>query len=388
MLYIDKCVGDRNLGQHTILDYVYRKEEYGSDPVAELQGPVYFHGYRILKATLRYIHDLPESKPYSQVTFMTSSNGSNGLYLYIDRLADYVRSLEPKADVRGMPNSMIRSSLEVEATVDAAGLADYTKVYDNLGKHGTLAFHLNMPDDSPGNGYWATSLVYQEGLEYWRNVSWGAIDPADPTVDASCLAAHPSEPHVCLDQMHVLLNHVSTPLFIVAQQQDSAVRQGSQHRFTTRWDLEGPDCHPDAQCCHDEAYDEGYNCKTYPDGPFWYAQTAGYSKEAFPDRIVATMRALHEGLAKYSEMRPDCSDGPCDNSKLPSPGHAAFIDDHGDHGGTTNTWKALSQINGISLEDHFAAWLENDTDAFCVDVSGEHELHKGVAASWAPCPSP
>ena len=389
MIYFDKCVGDRNLGDTMIPDYVYRHEPTGASPAAEAQGPVYFHGFRILKATLRFVHDSAATADLSYVLFMTQSNGSNGLYMYMDRLAEYVRSLVPSADVRGMPNGMIRSSLEVEATVDpTTGLTDPTKTYDYLGQHGALARHLSIPGGSGGDGLWASPAVYQEGgLEYWRNVSWGATDADSPTIDASCLAAHPSDPHACLDHMHVLLNHVSTPLFVVAQQRDSAVRSGSQHRFTTRWAMTGDGCDPTATCCHDENYKAGTSCATYPGVPFWTADTASYHADAFSDRVIATMAALRLGLAIRSELRSGCSEGPCDPSGLPQPPHGAFIDDHAEHTGTTATWKATSVIEGSSLEDRLAAWLEQDADQYCVDVSDTQEVTAGQAAAWGTCPA-
>ena len=88
VVYLDKCVGDRNLGDATVEDYVYRQEPAGALPVEEHVGPVYFHGQRLLRAILRGVHaEHGGTQRFDQVSFFTQSNGTNGLYMYLDRIA-------------------------------------------------------------------------------------------------------------------------------------------------------------------------------------------------------------------------------------------------------------------------------------------------------------
>jgi hypothetical protein len=233
---------------------------------------------------------------------------------------------------------------------------------------------------------WASASVYQDrGLEYERAEHWGAIDDT-PTIDESCRSAHASDPWVCLDHMHVLLHHISTPLFLIAQLRDPAVMDGTQHRYTTTWDASM--CDPGATCCHDENYlTPMLDCERSPGAPHYFSSPADYTPEAFERRVLATMRALRTGFPTRSEMAPGCTGSPCDASSLPTVPHGAFIDDIQSHGSIENTDKAVSVMNGRTLETHLVDWIERGTDTFCVDVSRDRSQTSGTGAAWGACPS-
>jgi hypothetical protein len=185
--------------------------------------------------------------------------------------------------------------------------------------------------------------------------------------------------------MHVLLNHLSTPVFVVEQQADHAVRDGTQHRFTTMFDLTAG-CDEGARCCHDENFLPEAACDVYPGHPHYTALPASYSEAAFANRVVTTVRALWEGLATRSEMRPGCTGGPCDPSPLPVPMHGAFIDDTADHSTVSDADKVESVIGSRTLEELIYGWIVAAEPTFCVDVSGAGESRSGRPAAWGPCP--
>lgn len=381
---LDKCVGDRNLGDTRVDDYVYRDITEIDAPRDEYVGTVWFHGFAILEAIVRGLARDADLPPLGAVAFQAHSNGSNGLYLYIDRIADVVRDAAPGAEVRGIATGMIRSSVEVEATADAMGRTDPRGVYDRVGDYADLGLHLTLSAASPSDRLWASTHTYGPGGHaHLRASAWGAIDDT-PTTDASCLAAHAPLTAPCVDQMHVLLDHVSTPLFLVAQQRDPKV-MATQHLFTTSFDLSG-DCDPGDACCHDENFPFGEDCAAYPGLPFYAVQPPEYAPDDFADRVVTTARALHQRLATDSELRPGCSGSPCDPSPLPSPAHGLFIDDTADHQSVQQDERALAEIGGRTLASRLHDWLTTDAPAVCVDVSGDAVPTSGTPAPWGDCP--
>ena len=383
IVLLDKCVGDRNLGDATATDYIYRDERVDGAPVVEHVGPVYFHGFRVLEAILRGIASNPGSPPFDFVAFQTHSNGSNGQYMYLDRLAEIVRDIRPQAEVRGIATGMIRSSLEVEATADASGATRFDMAYDSLATYLDLEFHLRTSPESLSRGMWVSPWLYRDGAEHMRNDAWGTID-GTPTVDASCLAAHTGDISPCLDHMHVLLNHISTPMFLIAQQRDMPVLQ-TQHTFSTSFDRTNG-CDPGAKCCHDENYPATEDCETFPGAPFFPVPRVQYDADDFADRVRSTVRALHEGMASRSELRPGCTGGPCDDSGLPSPPHGAFIDDTDDHFSVQQPERAGARIDGRTMAEYLYDWLETGTPTWCVDVSDGHVATSGTGAAWGICP--
>ena len=389
LVAFDKCIGDRNLGDTQIAEYDYRRKQTdGSLPVTEGTGPVYFHGQRMIRATMRMLAADGASNPMDLVVFHAASNGSNGLYMYIDRLAAWMEAEVPGVAVRGIASIMVRSSVEVEAAIATTPLPDPSLVYGNLGSHGTLGTHIVTGDTDNADGLWASTRVYRDGgLEYERNESWGAID-ATPTIDQSCMDAHGADISPCLDHMHVLLNHISTPLFLFADLRDNNVRASSQNRFTTIWDE--VECHSGDACCHDENYVDAVrpgDCTTRPDHPYFDAAPAQYSAESFQVRTATTARALWAGHASLSEMSPSCTGSPCDTSPLPVQSWGAFMDDTGAHAPIIDTDKAtLSFIDGRKSEDYVFDWVDGRIDTFCVDFSGDND-NQGTAAAWAPCPA-
>jgi len=385
LVVLDKCVGDRNMGAATIEDYEYRTGQHPNQLVH--RGPVYFHGQRIVRAVVKDLAADPAAQPMDQVMFQAHSNGSMGLYLFIDSLADYVRSLAPNADVRGLAGVMVRSSLELEATADANGDTDYSTFYDNLGGFSDLAFTMKTDAASPANGLWASARTYEpDRLEGRRYTHWGALDVASgPAMDTSCLAAHGVDPTPCMDYMHVLMNHVSTPLFLTPSLYDNNVSTAALHTFTIDFDTQ-TDCDPGAACCHDANFEATADCSAFDDEPNFYAQPATYSRDGYAQRCHDTLRAMWELFRTESEMGSNCAGSTCDSSPLPSPMHGAFADDIASHDGMLDPSIMTAVIEGKQLQEYLKAWIEDDTEVFCVDTSGGNIHTRGAGAPWGICP--
>ena len=138
---------------------------------------------------------------------------------------------------------MIASLSRTRATVDSTGTPDHTGVYDNLADWTALERHTVATAGSGADDKWISAAVFQPGgLEYERHAGWGALDDS-PVVDQSCLDAHAGDTWKCTDTMHLLLNHITTPFFVAAQQRDQKVRFGL-HPLTFDFDVTVPAAPP------------------------------------------------------------------------------------------------------------------------------------------------
>ena len=172
-IIIDKCVGDRNCGANTLTGV----EQFDDQGVSHGTADVYFHGYRELQALLKYLTVWDGGNrltPNSQVLFAAHSNGSNGMYMYIDRIAEYIRH-DPSdgqpglgltnADVRGLTASYVRPSVEAENLVhnpsqNIFSWQDYaTSAFDD---HIIAPMSTMAPKGA--NGLWYSSLSTLTGL--------------------------------------------------------------------------------------------------------------------------------------------------------------------------------------------------------------------------------
>lgn len=193
LVVIDKCVGDRNLGDNTIIGH----ELYSDNLTCKGRGTAYFHGFRILKALLSHLTTWTDGStltPTSVIAIAANSNGANGLYMYIDRLADFIRSDGTNglgltgADVRGLASSFVRPAVEAENLInDPMGNIFSWNAYERT----DFDDHIAAPSSTIGplaaNGLWYSTLAYYDGKEYEFSRDWGTIlfDSDSPTRCAS-----------------------------------------------------------------------------------------------------------------------------------------------------------------------------------------------------------
>lgn len=102
-------------------------------------------------------------------------------------------------------------------------------------------------------------------------------------------------------------------------------------------------------------------------------------------------RRLHPRRRTWRRRARSCQrhgpvGSPCDASTLPSPRHAAFVDDTDDHETVSTTGKVKTQIGDKSLEQYLFDWIKTGVDTVCVDVSGGRTPDSGTAAAWGACP--
>ena len=187
--------------------------------------------------------------------------------------------------------------------------------------------------------------------------------------------------------MHVLLNHVTTPLFFSAQLRDWKVAFGP-NTYTMDFDT-SVECHGSGTCCHTENYNTAMfgDCTAPNHPPTYYQWPAELSGDDLAIRVSMTARGLNEFRATASELRPGCDSGPCDPSPLSPVPHAFFLDDTATHEGPENLDKVAGHcIDGVQLEDFFVHWLETGSEVMCVDLSGD-EGPQGTSAPWGNCPA-
>ena len=84
-----------------------------------------------------------------------------------------------------------------------------------------------LPDNGDGEDNEACSdLPYAQSTRAGGGVTLkGVMDARNNLLDSSCEASHGVGAPPCYDKLHVLLHHVTTPFFVVADQEDSAVSE-------------------------------------------------------------------------------------------------------------------------------------------------------------------
>jgi Pectinacetylesterase len=401
---IDKCVGDRNCGSNTLP----QMDQFADDGTPKGQASVYFHGFRELQAILKHLTQWDEGNqltPNSQIAISAHSNGSNGMYMYIDRLADYIRH-DPSdgqpglglssADVRGLPSSYVRPSVELENLVndpsqDIFSWSDYAPL--SFDDHIVAPFSTMEPD--PADGLWYSSLTYYDGVEFRRHRNWGAtlFDVAVPAnadqitgavaLDQSCLQAHGlyggggGNVEACLDSMHVLMNHVTTPLFLSPQLYDHVVRDGgllNYTKITDAFDAIGYTPDTGSTC---GSHDENFICTDQAECPEGVApcdlartKAADYHELDFALRV----RAVARGAVNRSSGSPE--ETPADVQ--PAVSHAVFAPESSTH----DSWEKPEKMDYEMCDNDgsggcdwqsaplwavLKSWLEFNATVICVE---------------------
>jgi len=428
-VFLDKCVGDKNLGDITVLD-----AEYLPNTTPGLTGPMYFHGFRVIQALLQGLKDLPGAAPDLQdaelIAFMTNSNGSNGAYLYIDRLRDYILS-EIAApgnhpDVRLLASSYNRPTPEVEYAMLAPGFRsaepgppkaergrlgtiNYLDAYGHVDDATTSStacgeeFDPSQPsyEDWMDNGRKVTGAVtcihgapgevkdhergiggmffstadYQAGTEFNSLSNWGAID-ATPTVDQSCLDAHSAtgDAAACNDSLHVMVFHLTTPTFFAQQTADRTIRTDKLHPFTRIFDP--AQCDTGDPNCHSENFRGEVDADGVP-----IASIGALHKDDMRDRTLLIAQEIFAGASLHQEPALGID-------------HGAFIDNTVDHMGLSNfsklrrSMQASAQSQPAELQHYLRAWLDPAATepVVCVDDGLLYDAEAAPPVAFADVP--
>lgn len=399
LVILDKCVGDRNLGDVAVADYQY---------APGVTGPVYFHGFLIIKALLQDLRTqagtTPDLEDAELIVFLTQSNGSNGGYLYMDRLRDFVLS-EIAApghvpDVRYLASGFIRPGPEVEYALnhqgtfpasasipysDVRGHVDDPTVATNICGDGydpatpsyqawmnegriagggkTCLFGVGKDDPRGIGSMYFSTAEYREGKEAERLALWGATD-ATPTIDASCYQAHQStgDTEACNDSTHMLLYHLTTPTFFGAQVGDRKLRTGRLSGWTTVFDPLY--CDTGDPNCHSENFrgDLDHEGNPRPSEGAW-------QKEDFRKRVLQIMHERFKSRSPHQEQ-PD------------GVGHGAFIDNTVDHMGFSEisklrrTMRPLSGADALELQEYLRQWFDpaDRRPVVCIDEGPLYDI--------------
>lgn len=347
---IDQCAGGRGLGRgQTLVRF--------TDPVTETpaEAPAYFHGSRIVLATLdRLIRREGAASP-TQVVFVSQSNGSRGAYTELDGWAEWLNShpaVSGPVDVRLYANSLVHTNVDIESCNVDPGCTDPLDSFDHRrGGWNDISGTVSAPDstdleaicpasgvarchtnadgvrtaDTAANGIAFNTLDYQPGGEEGDAAAVWEIEP-----DSSCLRAHPGEETACLDPMHVLLYHLSTPTFLALSGYDRYMRSAGEMTAAT------------------------------PTHEAW-------SLADYHGRLLAVARSLvRTKPGQKDEVRP--------------PGHSVWIDNSADHEGATNVTKfdrTLARKEGagaIALHESLRGWLDarSPHSSLCISDGKPH----------------
>ena len=361
LVILDKCVGDRNLGDATVQGYAFS----GSAHLPTGTGTVYFHGYRVILAVLKQLQQNFGLSNADEILFVTQSNGSNGAYHYIDRLTQHVtQTMSITVPVRLLAQSFIKPGPEVEYYFENGSWpTKYTQVPSSLAAPGKINAPNSLPDEACGPGFDPNLPYYAHWLQeggivggtptcerypwqvdagvHGRDYStqdfydgyekatfglWGVDNGVTVTWDKSCVQAHAADPRPCRDSQHVYTHHLSTPLFFAAQIADRNLRP--IHDTYTGW---------------------------VPDRPGRPADGAVWS--------AVDMKARVEKLAEVIvglETRSDCADANIAN-------HGLFIDNTVDHMGAVEMSKLTRPMKANSgegdganfeLQEYLKYWLD------------------------------
>ncbi len=327
--YMDKCAGDRNTGDGRVDDYQYlhgttvngkyitknRPLKTGLPESDAGIGPVYFHGRRMVIALIAALARDKAISAGSRLLIVTQSNGSHGLYQYIDDVAQRTDLLVGgDVDVRGAPSSMLRNSLMVEnylrsgtwadfstgGVIDAPqstrqGLQQYNETFSNYPN----GYHVEdvLFENPAHGGVLENSALLPESEEAQTYAEWGT------KLDASCLAGRPH--WQCTDAMAVGLEDVDTPLFIAAQTADHKLRAFKA----------------DFARAPGSTLEPGYGM--------------GYHTNDFDERVRAMVKRLDERNV----------------------GHAVFVTNTDDHMSLSSDIKVTRQIGGLPLARVLYGWL-------------------------------
>ncbi len=207
-----------------------------------------FHqGHLVYKAALNFLAGgvtlaggagptLPPLANAELIVLAGNSGGGKAMIMTGDRLRDHLEQevLDSEAAlVRLVIDAHYLPGLENEAAFGTALGPELLDQNDNytvdVFDHHFTGVRGRLPDDPDATKseefYSDWTYVKRQGRARQTAVAYMGTDLS--AADASCVATHPGETSFCLDEIHVLLNHVTTPFFIRMDLQDNAWIAGS-----------------------------------------------------------------------------------------------------------------------------------------------------------------
>jgi hypothetical protein len=202
---------------------------------------LYHHGYKFIAETIRLLEyglkyrtwinsggavkavteTLPSLVDATNVLFIGHSGAAHGLYHNIDRLKD----LLPYSDVSALFDANFEPGV-----LNEAAFADDQNTGLPLGGD---AYTNQWVGESSAQG----STFTYDGEDFHTNrllaeqhESWQA------PLDASCLSTHSANQWACNDRMHVLMNHIETPIMVRQDWRDPNTEHlNGANGYTVQW---------------------------------------------------------------------------------------------------------------------------------------------------------
>ncbi|MEZ4225341.1 MAG: hypothetical protein R3B13_30600 [Polyangiaceae bacterium] len=320
---IEQCSGGRGIGTGA-----------GVAHHEGLEIPVHHHGSSIVRATLDHVFRMASAPP-TQIVFASHSNGSRGAYTEVDGWKAWIDAHKltgTDVDVRLFANSLVHSNADIEfcnvdpscknlldsfdhatdswdalsGTVSAPGSKDLGVVC-GTGIASCLGDGSKPYAEVAADGVSFDTKDYRSGGDEGNAAAEWKVVP-----DASCMSAHPKEPSACLDAIHVMLYHLSTPTFFAWSGYDRTMRTGNTTATSSAYEV--------------------------------------FSPPEYRGRVVAAAAAMRQSK-------------PGQKDAVGLPGHGVWVDSTADHEGPTDTDKLnrTLELDGapgqIDLKGALRDWL-------------------------------
>ncbi len=179
--------------------------------------------------------DIASFADATQVAFAGSSDAASYYVMAADALGETARTIAPTVDVRLVVDGKFDPSLDSEGRYSAsppASFSIYTSPYDQTHQCGPLPDNNDgMANESCSDGTWLAGPGV-DGRPTWYD---GFAARGSPN-DASCAAMH-GDSAACANDFHVIANHLASPVFILADQEDSllSAHAALADHYTYRW---------------------------------------------------------------------------------------------------------------------------------------------------------
>ena len=212
-------------------------ERYADAPIRtrSTPTPLWHHGFKIWSALFHALAtkqgrdldgdgapDLPSIADATTVVLVGSSDASTWLIHAADALAGVLRDIAGRdVDVRLVIDGYFNPSLDNEGRYHPAAPADF-----NLLTHPyTITGLCELPDNGDSSVSRACSeAYYRPGVATSPIRDYrGALDTRGVVSDETCEATHGAGAWECADRSHLLFQHLQTPVFILADQEDHTV---------------------------------------------------------------------------------------------------------------------------------------------------------------------
>jgi hypothetical protein len=202
--------------------------DWGTQSVTD-QVNVWHRGHNITSAIFNFftttvgrdidddgVIDLPTLANATTILLASSSDSTNWLISIADQLTDELSTISPEVEVKILVDGLFDPMLQNEARYNANPFL--TSIFDAPFDNALSQLLPVGVDPAAGRDY--SNSKYDVGG--MLRSSWQA---RNTFLDASCEAVHGINAMQCFDKLHVLLEHVDTPFFIYAEQNDRVVSQ-------------------------------------------------------------------------------------------------------------------------------------------------------------------